>query len=78
MKGVRVAASQLPNRPNLEQYKKRAKNLVKSYTSGHPEAARRVSEHHPCLRKLSPAELQRARFTLADAQCVIAPGARFR
>src|SRR5712691_4292232 len=54
-------ARELPPRPNLEQYKKQAKDLVKAHKSGDPEAIRRIKKYHP-----------RSRFALADAQFVIA------
>src|SRR6476661_5291608 len=54
----------LPARPNLEQYKKQAKELVKAFRAGDDAAEQRVREHHP-----HPA---RDTFELADAQLVIA------
>jgi ankyrin repeat protein len=65
-------AKVLPAHPNLEQYKKQAKDLVKARKSGKPEALRRISQCHPRLAKLSVAKIQTAAFALADAQCVIA------
>ena len=53
----------LPARPNLEQYKKQAKELVRLARSGDPEAAERVRKCHP---------RPTAAFALADAQLVIA------
>jgi len=52
-------AKELPARPSLEQYKKQAKDLVKSCKSRDPEAMRRA-QPHGALR------------TLADAQFIIA------
>jgi ankyrin repeat protein len=52
-------AKELPARPSLEQYRKQAKDLVKSCKSGDPEAMRRA-QPHGALR------------TLADAQFIIA------
>lgn len=57
-----MAARNLSARPNLEQYKKQAKDLLKSVRAGDPEALRRMRVHHS--RVLNPA--------LADAQFVIA------
>jgi ankyrin repeat protein len=69
----------LPARPNLEQYKKQAKELVKSFEalrSGASEVAaetmQRITEHHPRFGKLPASELRAAQFALADAQLVIA------
>ena len=53
----------LPDRPNLSQYKKQAKELVKACVAGDADALQRVRELHP----RAPAKL-----TLADAQFVIA------
>jgi ankyrin repeat protein len=64
-------ANPLPARPNLEQYRKQAKDLVKARKSGDPQALRRIRQH-PRLRKLPEAEFRNAPFALADAQLVIA------
>jgi len=65
-------AKKIPAHPNLKQYKKQAKDLVKARKSGDLEALRRISQYHPRLGMLSGAELQSAAFALADAQFVIA------
>ncbi len=65
-------ARELPARPNLEQYKKQAKELQKAYRAADMEAMRRVRRNHPRFRKLSEAEFRSATFALADAQLVIA------
>jgi len=57
-----MSARELPARPNLEQYKKQAKDLLKASKAGAPEALAR-------MRKLQPSS---ARLTLAGAQFVIA------
>ncbi len=66
----------LPARPSLEQYKKQAKELLKSAKSGHPEALQRTLQRlkndHPRLAGLAHLESQRAKLALADAQFVIA------
>lgn len=38
---------ELPARPNLEQYKKQAKELARAATAGDPTALARVQRHHP-------------------------------
>jgi ankyrin repeat protein len=58
--------------PTLDRYRKLAKDLVKSWKSGDAETITIVSERHPRLRKLTEAERRTTRFTLADAQFVIA------
>lgn len=54
----------LPARPDLEQLRKQAKDLLKSAHAGHPDALRRFREHHP--EKVSTA------VSLSDAQLVLA------
>jgi hypothetical protein len=53
----------LPDRPNLSQYKKQAKDLVKACLAGDADALRRVREAHARAS---------GTVTLADAQFVIA------
>ena len=53
---------QLPARPNVAQYKKQAKDLLKAFRADEPDALRRVQDIRPDARKLA----------LADAQFVIA------
>lgn len=53
----------LPDRPNLEQLKKQAKDLLRDYLAHDPRA---VEEVHKARRSPSPG------FSLADAQLVIA------
>jgi len=63
---------ELPVRPNLEQYKKQAKDLVQDCDLGLPAALERIARHHPRVHKLSLFDIQHAHFTLTDAQLVIA------
>ena len=58
---------QLPARPNLDQLKNQAKDLLKAHASGDPEALERIRENHPAYSVRSGTEL-----TLSDAQLVIA------
>jgi ankyrin repeat protein len=71
----------LPLRPNLEQYKKQAKDLVKAFKAGDSETIRRLRQNHPRLsgrpntndrNKVSDSEIRSTGLTLADAQFVIA------
>lgn len=55
----------LPARPNLEQYKIQAKELVKSVKAGDAESVQRIKNNHPHADRV-------ARFALADAQVIIA------
>src|SRR5438094_7237301 len=67
-----MPARELPDRPNLDQYKKQAKELVKAAKAGDARAFALMREHHPRLTHASDDELRRRRFTLADAQLVVA------
>jgi ankyrin repeat protein len=62
----------LPARPNLEQYKKQAKDLVKSFALGDPQALARIKRHHPRFNKLLEPNLHSAPFALTDSHLVIA------
>ncbi len=55
---------ELPARPNLEQYKKQAKDLLHDQSVGTPATLTLIARHHP--------HPQSAPFTLTDAQLVIA------
>jgi ankyrin repeat protein len=63
---------QLPSRPSLEQLKKQAKDLTKLQASGDPQAIQRITESHPRLSGASEVDIRAAKFTLSDAQLVIA------
>jgi ankyrin repeat protein len=81
-------ARPLAARPSLEQYKKQAKELVKVFRPAqshrssdtesvhfqaiHSEPIRRVKKHHPRFADLRDDEIAGTRFTLADAQFLIA------
>jgi hypothetical protein len=65
-------AKEVPTRPNLEQYKKQAKDLLKSYRAGDAGTLEVIKQHHPRLGKVPDAELRGARFALADAQLILA------
>jgi ankyrin repeat protein len=52
----------LPSRPSLEQQKKLAKDLLREFRDGGPQAVERIRRHLP----------DKARITLADAQLAIA------
>jgi putative phosphoribosyl transferase len=73
LEGVRVSADKsIPARPNLEQYRRQAKDLVKAWAQLQPQALERIRRHHPRLSDLSEDELQAAAFRLSDAQLVLA------
>ena len=62
----------LSPRINLEQSRKQAKDLVKAFKAGDPQALDHIRWDHPRFRGLKDAEIVKRRFTLADAQLVIA------
>jgi len=85
-------AIELPARPNLEHYKKLAKNLLKAYRSGDSASMKRFQEHLQApqltwtdLRKQAQARLHKLRaskivgdkLSLADAQLLIAHSCAF-
>src|SRR3989442_297948 len=61
----------LPSRPNLEQLKNQAKDLLKSLKSGNPDAIQRVRESHPRWSGASE-PVNASELSLVDAQLVIA------
>jgi ankyrin repeat protein len=61
---VSASSRSLPPRPSLEQQKKLAKELLRAYRAGDPDAIARVREHLPDKREIS----------LADAQFALARG----
>ena len=64
-----MPARDLPARPNLEQYKKQAKELLDAFKSGDDDAIGRVREHARGIRASGP---QAKKISLADAQRVLA------
>jgi len=62
----------LPSRPNLEQLRNQAKDLHKSHKSGRPESIKRIQTNHPRWSGASESQISAARFSLSDAQLVIA------
>ncbi|MGA2147513.1 MAG: ankyrin repeat domain-containing protein [Bryobacteraceae bacterium] len=57
----------LPARPNLEQYKKQAKDLAKAIDANDAEAVRLVKKYHP-----RSGQALDSKFALSDAQLAIA------
>jgi Ankyrin repeats (3 copies) len=63
----------LPDRPDLQQYKKQAKELLKSVRAGDPDALRRVEAHHPrSALTVRPQADPTKTLVLADVQLVLA------
>ena len=63
---------EIPSRPNLEQYKNQARDLVRDFRLGVPEALARMRRHHPRFADLPQSELRRAAIARTDAQLVLA------
>jgi hypothetical protein len=63
---------ELPSRPNLEQLKIQARELLKAHKSGDPEAIRRIQESHPRLSAATASQIRDAKLRLSDAQLVLA------
>lgn len=62
----------LSPRVNVEQSRKQAKDLLKAFLAGDPEALDRVRWNHPRFRRLTDAQIRERPFVLADAQLVVA------
>jgi hypothetical protein len=67
---------EVPAHPSLEQYKKQAKDLLKSVKSGNLQMVQsilqRLKQDHPRPGRLAELELKEAELRLADAQFLIA------
>jgi hypothetical protein len=63
---------QLPDRPNPDHLKKQAKDLLRSYRNGDPDALARFGRALPSARNLSRADIISRGFRLHDAQSCIA------
>ncbi|HEX4566046.1 MAG TPA: hypothetical protein VH138_05410, partial [Vicinamibacterales bacterium] len=66
-----MTATQLPERPNLDQLKRQAKDLLHSAQAGTPSALARFRVL-PAFATATDADLARATLALHDAQSVIA------
>lgn len=62
---------------NLEQQRKRAKDLLRAHRHGELEAAVRIGRHLPRARNQSPEQVLGSPFTLSEAQFIIAREAGF-
>jgi ATP-dependent Clp protease adapter protein ClpS len=67
-----INASSLPERPDLAQERKRAKDLLKALRSHEGDAIARFRSHHPRFADVRPDALRPAEVKLSDAQWVIA------
>jgi ankyrin repeat protein len=64
--------SSLPPNPSLENLKKQAKSLQKSWQNGDPEALARVRTHHPQFPQTSGQTLRAVQPKLTDCQLILA------
>lgn len=62
----------LPDQPDLQQYKKQAKDLLHAHAKAEPKSLERIAQHHPNLYKKSSEIVRATPFHLSDAQLVIA------
>jgi hypothetical protein len=62
----------LPSKPNLEQLKNQAKDLLKSLKSGDADAIQRIRENHPRWSEAPEPKRSAVKISLCDAQLVIA------
>jgi ankyrin repeat protein len=62
----------VPDRPNLDQLKNQAKDLLQGHKAGDPEALKRIAANHPRLAGSPAHRIQASRFTLSGAQLVLA------
>jgi hypothetical protein len=76
-----MAITPLPFYASQEQYQKQANDLLEAFSSADPKAMYCIRQLHPRLRrrahtndrnKVTDSEIRRARFTPADARCVVA------
>ena len=70
MSKIKSAPRALPGNPSLENLKKQARALLNALRTGESDAEARVRNIHPRAGKAGA--LDRARFTLSDAQLVVA------
>jgi hypothetical protein len=71
-KELRMPDRNIPDRPDLEQYRKQARDLLHAARAGEQEAIARFHKHHPRVRDAAMPASEQARILLADAQLVIA------
>ena len=67
-----MPSSSLPARPNLEQFRNQAKDLLKAYRAGQHSALSRFRDSSRHLSNLTDHELVRLSLSLRDAQRVVA------
>jgi len=73
-----IPDGQVPPALNLEQQKKRARELVRAHREGNLDAARRIGAHAPKFRDASDEEILGSTVLLSTAQLVVARENGFR
>src|SRR4051794_11750119 len=62
----------LPEEPHLDVPKREARELLKDWRAGVPDAVDRIRRRHPKFREGDSAGISATRFLLSDAQLVVA------
>ena len=62
----------LPPRPNLDHLRRQAKSLLADLAASNPDAIKTFLKFLPAAKHLSPEQVARSPFRLADAQSAIA------
>src|SRR5512140_2082049 len=62
----------LPSRPHLDIPKRQARDLLRQFRAGDPEALDRIRRRHPRFKAMDASRLAAAEFRLSDAQLVVA------
>jgi WD40 repeat protein len=71
MEEVCMTTKELPPQPSLDQYRKQAKDLLKRYQAGDPDALLRIRQYHPQFKK-TVSLIEGGVCRLSDAQWVVA------
>src|SRR5436309_8648108 len=77
MEGSLMSFPTDPHLANLQQQRKRAKDLRRAHHEGQIEAAVRIARYLPRARSQSPEQVLRSEFRLSEAQFVVAREAGF-
>jgi ankyrin repeat protein len=67
-----MPTKRLPSRPNVDQLKHQAKDLVAEHRAGTLQACQRIREFHPRYAAATDNSINAATFALSDAQLTIA------
>jgi hypothetical protein len=67
-----MPSKSLPSSPSLDHLKYQAKDLLNAHTAKSPEALARIRAFHPKFAGKKDHEVQAGRFSLSDAQLIVA------